>query len=277
MGIRTEYVLGLGFYGLLSYPFTMGTKHESTRISYSTDTSLNARSELFEEFKNYPATPEEAERSLGLFLRGSLLARIFGIREAYEQIVQLPGLVLDIGTWRGQTAVVCENLRAIFEPLHLNRRIVCFDTFTGYQGFSDKDKPTSIHKDGTYTLTGGYEDILKNLLMLHEQNNAMGHFSGKHTVIKGDCRTTLPQFFSENKNEFVALAFFDVNSVEPTKEALHTVWDRLVPGGILAVWQLTRNTIPAEGIVYVSEVLGHLPHEIKRSQFYPGLCLIKKK
>lgn len=252
-------------------------KHESTVISYSNDKSIEARNELFETFKNYPATNEEKERSLGLFIRGSLLARIFAIRELYEKIVMLPGVIIDLGTWRGQTAVVCENLRAIFEPLHLNRRIVCFDTFEGYKGFSDKDRATALHKEGTYKVSDDYAEFLNNLLMLHEKNNAMGHNFGKHKVIKGDCRVTVPKFFSDCPNEVVSLAFFDVNAYEPTLDSFKTIYDKLVPGGVIAFWQLTRDVIPAEGMVYANNIINHYNHTINRSQFYPGLCYIVKK
>src|ERR1035437_3829768 len=159
-------------------------KHESTIISYSSDPSIKARNELFEVFKNYPASDDEKERSMGLFLRGSLLARIFAIRELYEKITMFPGVIIDLGTWRGQTAVVCENLRAIFEPLHFNRRIIAFDTFTGYQGFSDHEHSTQLHKNGTYSTGENYDELLNQILQLHEQSNAMGHNIGKHKVIK---------------------------------------------------------------------------------------------
>src|SRR6476620_10180876 len=134
----------------------MKKSHESTVITYSDEKSLAARAELFSLLKRYTATDDEAERSLGLFLRGSLLARIFAIRELYEKIVMKPGIIVDLGTWRGQTAVLCENLRAILEPLHFNRRIVCFDTFEGYKGFSAKDKATKLHQDGTYRVGADY-------------------------------------------------------------------------------------------------------------------------
>lgn len=255
----------------------MESKHESTVISYSNRESIDARYELFNAFNNYPATDEEKERSLGLFIRGSLMARMFAIRELYERIIMKPGIIIDLGTWRGQTAVICENLRAIFEPMHLNRRIVCFDTFEGYIGFSEKDKATALHKDGTYSVGNDYSDLLNDLLILHEKNNAMGHNFGKHKVIKGDCRVTLPGFFKEYSNEFVALAFFDVNSVDPTLESFKLIYDRLIPGGVIAFWQLTRDVIPAEGIVYVNNILNHYKHTLHRSQFYPGLCYIVKE
>lgn len=255
----------------------MSKKHESTAISYSSKDSLGARQEIFGLLKSYPATDEETERSLGLFLRASLLARILAIRDLYTKILELPGIVMDVGTWRGQTSVLCENFRAIYEPLHLNRRIVCFDTFEGYQGFSDKDKATELHRDGTYGVGGeSYSSYLANLLELHERSNAMGHNFGKHKVIKGDCRETIPQFFKDNNSEFVALAFFDVNSYEPSHKAFNDIWPRLIPGGIAAFWQLTRNSIPAEAMVYTDNILSQVPHTIQRCETYPGLCYLVK-
>jgi len=255
----------------------MKKKHESTIITYSDEKSLEARARLFTLLKSYPATEGEAERSLGLFLRGSLLARIFAIRELYEKIVMKPGIIVDLGTWRGQTAVVCENLRAILEPLHVNRRIICFDTFEGYVGFSEKDKETDLHKDGTYQIGAEYSDYLSELLILHEQNNAMGHNYGKHKVIKGDCRVTLPRFLNDYSNEVIALAFFDVNSYEPTEIAFAQIFERLIPGGIVAFWQLTRDVIPAEGKVYSSSILNKVKHTIHRTLYYPGLCYLVKE
>lgn len=256
----------------------MSETHESAVVSYSDSESILARKEIYHLMNTYRATEDEKERSLGLFLRGSLLARILAITEIYKKIVDIPGAIFDVGTWRGQTAVVCENLRAIYEPLHFNRRIVCFDTFEGYQGFSEKDRATALHKDGTYGVGGNdYAELLRHLLVQHEKCNAMGHNNGKHKVIKGDCRETIPGFFTENPNEYVALAFFDVNSYEPTLKAFEDVWAKLVPGGIIAFWQLTRNTIPAEARVYAEHILSGYGHTLYRTQTYPGLCYITKK
>ncbi|MCB0336038.1 MAG: hypothetical protein KDD62_07015 [Bdellovibrionales bacterium] len=255
----------------------MSDKHESSVLTYSPSGAIEARKEIFDIFKHYPATEEETERSLGLFLRGSLMARIFAIREVYELIVDVPGSIVDLGTWRGQTAVICENLRAIFEPLHFNRRIICLDTFEGYQGFSEQDKATELHKDGTYSTGADYVGLLERLLKLHETSNAMGHINGKHKVIKGDCTKTLPNFFEENPHEFVSLAFFDLNAFNPTLEAFKLIYSKLVPNGVVAFWQLTRPSVPAEGKVYTSSILEELPHTILRSKFYPGLCYLVKQ
>jgi hypothetical protein len=256
----------------------MSEKHESSILTFSTNKSLDARKEIYRQMNIYNSTEEEKERSLGLFLRGSLLARVLGIVDIYKIIVDIPGAIFDIGTWRGQTAVICENLRAIFEPLHFNRRIVCFDTFIGYKGFSDKDSATELHSDGTYALSGlDYAQWLRNMLVLHEQSNAMGHIHGKHKVIAGDCRVTIPQFFSDSPGEIVALAFFDVNSYQPTDEAFEQVWSRLAPGGVIAFWQLTRDSVPAEAMVYAEKILNLRQHRLLRTSTYPGLCYLVKE
>lgn len=252
-------------------------KHESAVLTYSPEQAIGARRRIFEIMKSYPATEEETERSLGLFLRGSLLARIFAVAEIYEQIVELPGSIIDLGTWRGQTAILCENMRAIFEPLHFNRRIICFDTFEGYRGFTDDDRTTQLHREGTYSTGPDYVGLLEELLKLHEISNAMGHVNGKHSVIKGDCTETLPRFFEQNPNEFLSLTFFDLNAFHPTLKSFEASYQRTVPGGILAFWQLTRANFPAEGKVYTTSVLDSLPHKIRRTRFYPGLCYIVKQ
>ena len=252
--------------------------HESTKITYSSNDSIQARKELFDFMNKYPGSDEEKERSLGLFIRGSLLSRILAISDLFAKIISKPGIVIDLGTWRGQTAVLCENLRAIYEPLHFNRRIVCFDTFEGYKGFTAKDKASKLHKDGTYGVGGeDYAELLSRLLVMHERNNAMGHNNGKHKVISGDCRQTLPKFFKDFPNELVSLAFFDVNCYEPTQIAFDIIFERLIPGGIVAFWQLTRDIIPAEGLVYADQILNKRGHEIVRSSFYPSLCYIIKR
>jgi len=233
---------------------------------------LEARQKLSSVSKIYPGTEEEKQRSLGLFIPGSLLARLLAVQEIYQRILDLPGSILDIGTWRGQTAVICENLRAIYEPLNFQRRILAFDTFEGYSGFTERDKLTPTVRDGTYTLSEGYDVLLRELLELHERNNAMGHIYGKHSVIKGDCRETLPAFLRQCPNEMVALAWLDLNSLEPTEFAFSQIVERVVPGGVIAFWQLTRDDIPAEGSHYISRILNVLPHQLHKARSYPSLC-----
>lgn len=174
--------------------------------------------------------------------------------------------------------MICENLRSIYEPLNFNRRIYCFDTFKGYKGFTSRDKNSKFYRDSTYALSGSkYADFLNNLLIEHEKSNAMGHNNNKHRVIVGDCIKTVPNFFKEYPNQIISLAFLDINAYEPLKAIIHEIWNRIVPNGILAFWQLTRESILAEGSIYFEKLQNDYPHELYQSRVYPGLCYLIKK
>ncbi|MGD6613511.1 hypothetical protein VXM49_22995, partial [Xanthomonas citri pv. citri] len=58
-------------------------KHESSVLTHTAADGIQARDELFAMMNGYASTPEEKERSLGLFLRGSLLARILAVAHIY--------------------------------------------------------------------------------------------------------------------------------------------------------------------------------------------------
>lgn len=251
-------------------------KSGSTSITQSSESQLDARERLWEEFHNAPLDDAEKERNLGLFIRSASLARMLAITDAYREIVQIPGSILDFGTWRGQNAVLCENLRAIYEPFNKQRRIAAFDTFQGYKSHAvDAKIDNENFHDGCYDTGEGYADYLTRLMTLHESINALPQVSCGHKVVAGDIAQTLPNFIEENRNLLVALAFFDMNLEGPTRFALNQILGRCVPGSLLVFFQLQRDFLPGEGYAYVSDVLGKVRHEICRSQTYPSLCIVK--
>src|SRR5207244_10047208 len=97
----------------------MSKTHESAVVSYSSEESIDARMQIFGLMNAYQASDEEKERSLGLFLRGSLLARILAIADIYKLIVDIPGAIFDVGTWRGQTASCARTCAPYSSPCTL--------------------------------------------------------------------------------------------------------------------------------------------------------------
>lgn len=243
----------------------------------STEQALDSRNELFKLLHSYEAPDQEKERSLALFLRGSQLARILAVNEVYNEILGIPGSIMDFGTWRGTTAVLCENYRAIYEPLNFQRHIYAFDTFSGYAGFKKSEARTKEMNNGEYGVEESYDIKLDNLLRLHEKNNAMGHINGKHTVVKGDVRETLPKLLLDNKGLSISLAFFDISSYVPTKIIMEHVLERLLVGGVIAMWQFSRKEIQAEGEVFFELISDKIKYSIHTSKTYPSLIYIKKE
>ncbi len=252
-------------------------KYDSTVFTNSSNGQLEARKALYAAFESYEAPKDEKERSLSLFLRGSQLARIIAINEIYQQIIDIPGNIMDFGTWRGSTAILCENNRAIYEPLNFQRHIYAFDTFDGYKGFAENEAKVSNISNGTYSLENNYKERLEELLIIHEQNNAMGHINKKHHVIKGDVLETLPNILYENKGLTLSLIFIDLNCFKPTHEVINLILPRLLVGGIIAIWQFSRLEIQSESQVFLELIQDKLSYTIYKCKAYPSLVYIKKE
>lgn len=252
-------------------------EYNSAKFTNSSLSQLEAREKLYNLFQNYDAPKDETERSMALFLRGSQLARILGVHEVYQHIISIPGAIMDFGTWRGSTAVLCENYRAIYEPLNFQRKIYAFDTFLGYAGFQENEAKVENIQNGTYAINDNYDKDLEELLKIHEQNNAMGHINGKHHVIKGDVTKTLPQLLENNKGLSLSLVFFDLNSYTPTYEVMQKVLERLLVGGIICIWQFSRQEIQAEAEVFFELIHSKINYTIHTCKTYPSLIWIKKE
>ena len=53
-----------------------------------------------------------------LFIRSGLIAKLFFFKELYEIIETVPGSIVEIGSWFGQSSILFENIRAIIEPFN---------------------------------------------------------------------------------------------------------------------------------------------------------------
>jgi hypothetical protein len=227
----------------------------------------NNRQKLLELFRSRQISDEELMVNLALFMRSGALARLLFINELYQKIVDLPGAVMEFGIWWGQNLVLFENLRAVYEPYNHARRIVGFDTFTGYEGIGDADTRSSTISEGVYAVPGGYEGYLSELMEYHRQENVLPHIR-KYDLIKGDAGQTSKAYFNDNPEVLVALAFFDMALYEPTKKALEAIRPRLVPGSVIAFDELNNHDYPGETRAAL-EVLNLRDFTVHRSRFLP--------
>src|SRR6266508_2691368 len=111
------------------------SRHETN----ASELQLDFRRELIEMYRASPLPNAELTANLGLYVRGSALVKFLVLNDLYLRILDLPGIVVEFGTWWGQNMVLFENLRAIYEPFNKTRTVVGFDTFSGYHGFSEHD------------------------------------------------------------------------------------------------------------------------------------------
>lgn len=234
--------------------------------THSSGDQLKFRSHLARMFEESPLPATDLIANLGLYIRGSLLVKFIFINSLYERIIHIPGTICEFGTWWGQNLVLFENLRAIHEPFNKNRRIIGFDTFTGYHGFTDKDKPGEILSEGSYSTGVKYKQYLGDLLAIHEGNNILGHLRSRHTLIDGDVSKTAPEYFQAHPEMSIALAYFDMGLYEPTKAALLAIKPHLIPGSVLVLDEFTMADAPGEALAF-KEVFKHGEYRIERPSY----------
>ena len=250
-------------------------------VSYELETNssqsqLAFRNRIVEMYKNTPLPEEHLMCNLGLYMRGSVLVKYLVINELYELIINVPGVIMEFGTWWGQNMVLFENMRAIYEPFNKTRRVIGFDTFAGYSSFSEKDGASEVVDAGGYAVSKDYKSYLQELLSVHEGCNVLGHLRNRHELVAGDVIETAPKYFKDHPETIVALAYFDMALYKPTKAALEAVFPHLVPGSVVLLDELTWSDAPGEAIAF-KEVFRDANYSIRRSRYTSERAIIVMK
>lgn len=193
------------------------------------------------------------------------LSRLLHYDKLYQQIVGVPGVIIEFGVQWGSTLAQLISLRGIHEPYNHRRHIYGFDTFEGFANTSS-EKDGSHLSDGDYSVTSGYESDLEALLELQEANAPIAH-KKKFSLVKGDVSKTVHTWIDENPHAIVAMAVFDLDIYRPTRDALEAILPRLTKGSVLVFDELNCAQFPGETEA-VREVLTtngirlrHNPHQ----------------
>lgn len=172
--------------------------------------------------------PEIFFNSPFLGVRTGLIAKFLFLNEIYQKIQGLPGVLLEIGAWYGQTSIILENLRAIYEPFNLTREIVSVDSFAGYSESSGLDiSQSEIDKYATGSV---WIEKLDELQAAHADINRRGA-ARAFKNIKGDVLSR--DFWNSGLiPEHIAMCYFDIATYETTLSTLNGVLPKLAKGGI---------------------------------------------
>jgi hypothetical protein len=250
-------------------PITSQTKSDPKKIA-----NRESMKKVFAERK---INDDELLTNLTLYMRSGPLAKLLFINEIYQEILPIPGCILEFGSYLGATTVLFENLRAVYEPYNHLRRIYSFDTFGGYQlDESSEDigeEFSEIIKQEIYTTPPGYEKYLAKILEMHEKENVMGHIS-KHKVVCGKTEETFPRILDTEPQMLVSLAYFDLALYGPTSNALKLLMPRLLPGSIIVFDELGHPSYPGETVAFLEEFQG-VSYEIKRSKILSDRSFIR--
>ena len=225
-----------------------------------------ARRERFRDlFLSSPIPAPEIQSNLGLFINRQTFSRFLFLHDLYQRIVPVHGIVAEFGVRWGQNLALLTMLRGIYEPFNYNRRIVGFDTFSGFPAVSREDGTNPKVTAGAYGVADGYENFLDQVLTYHESEAPISHLN-KYALVKGDVTKTIPDYIAQHPETIFAMAYFDFDLFAPTKLALEYVLPRMPRGGLLVFDELNDKDFPGETLA-LQEVLGVSKLRLQRLPF----------
>src|SRR4030042_1561460 len=146
-------------------------KSRSTKKAHTEEEIYDAASYLSKEFRdrleNYfissPGTFVWKLQNFAKYVPRQSLARFLLKTEMFKRVLDLQGSIVECGVLAGGGLMVWAELSAIFEPLNYQRRIIGFDTFSGFTELSPEDKTgqSSFLYPGALALDS-YNDILES-------------------------------------------------------------------------------------------------------------------
>jgi hypothetical protein len=227
----------------------------------------NLRESFLKTYQDSPIPENEILSNLGLFTSRQLISKILFLNELYQKIIHTHGVIMEFGVRWGQNLSLFHSFRGIYEPFNHNRKIVGFDTFSGFPSVHEKDGNDPIIMENAFSVTEGYEDYLDTVLKYHQQESPIPHMK-KYELVKGDASKTIHEYLKNNPETIIAFAYFDFDIYEPTYECLKAILPHLTKGSILAFDELNCPAFPGETLA-VKELLGLNNLEIQRSPLTP--------
>ncbi len=208
-------------------------------------------------------------RNFAKYVPRQELTRFLAKHELFRHVVRIHGHIVECGVFLGCGLMTWAQLSAIYEPVNHTRRVIGFDTFTGFPGMSGKDKGDNLDCAVPGGLaTNAYED-LQECIRLYDLNRPIGHIP-RVELVAGDAVGTIPTYVQNNPHVVVAMLYLDFDLYEPTKLAIQTFLPRMPKGAVLAFDELNDAAWPGETLA-VLETAGLRNLRIQRFPFMPQL------
>ena len=202
-------------------------------------------------------------RNFMKFVPRQTLSLFLAKHEMFQKTLHIHGHIIECGVHLGGGLITWAKLSAIYEAVNHCRRVIGFDTFSGFTGLSEKDSGEDLDcKTEGGLATNAYEDI-QQCIRLFDQNRPIGHIP-RVELVKGDACKTIPEYVEKNKHLVVAMLYLDFDVFEPTKVALETFLPRMPKGAIIAFDELNDPVWPGETLAVI-ETIGLRNLRLQRS------------
>lgn len=156
----------------------------------------------------------------------SRINKLLAHYELYKTIVGIPGHIFELGVYKGASLVRFATFRNVLENDD-SRRIIGFDTFSSFP----LDK---LELDEDLEFVQRFKEAGGDALSEGEISSVLNSKGFENiSLVKGNVFDTLPEFLSLNPEVRIAMLHLDMDTKEPTDFALESLYERVVPGGLI--------------------------------------------
>ena len=183
------------------------------------------------------------------FVRPIDITRFLVYYECFQKIKNIQGVVIDLGVLHGHSTFSIAHVAEILEPRNYTRRIIGFDTFTGYdvKSFTEQDGISKSEIDQFVAFNESFSSLeeLTAAAKLFSSGQLLPQFE-KIEFVAGNAVETIPVWLEKNPGISVAMIILGTDIYEPTKVALDCFYERMPKGSLLLFGAANYNPNPGE-------------------------------
>jgi len=199
---------------------------------------------LFKKFNNINFIDEID--NFAKYISPNIFRKVIIRNKLYEMTKNISGSIVECGVGSGSGFFLWILLKEIFEPYNHTKKIIGFDTFSGFSKINKQDKSylknKELKKNGlSYS---NYKELI-DLMKLKQENYPLAHIN-QMELIKGCATKTINSYFKKNKNTLVSLLFLDFDNYAPTLAALQIITKHMCRGSLIYFDQVNHEFWPGE-------------------------------
>ncbi len=172
----------------------------------------------------------------------------------WELVQDTPGDIFECGVAGGEFLMAMAHFSSIYEPHHYTRKIVGFDTFSGFTPPSEEDSTSSAKHMVAGGLSYDSYGYLEKSVSFYDANRMIGNIP-KVVLQKGDISDTMPHYLEQNPATVISLLHLDLDLYKPTADALSFAMERMPKGSVIVFDEINHGDYPGETLA-VMEKLG---------------------
>lgn len=216
-----------------------------------TDDESDSEVALAAAFETSPSSTVTKLANFPRYVRRQDLKRFLVRYELFKHVLNVKGSIIECGVHEGFGLMSWYHCSTTLEPENLTRRIVGFDTFSGFPSVGANDEGADEVSVGD--LYADSEAELLELFKVHDRNRFLGHIE-KVRLVRGDASVTVPAYLEAHPETVVSLLFLDFDLYEPTRTALETFLPRMPRGAVIAFDELDNPRWPGETLAAMDAV-----------------------